>query len=87
VQGGQTWEQPLNFSFSQVSLKENQSIVGGLTVNGVTVAVNKPAMWDEGNSGYFYQLFVELWIYNVTSDTFQFNNRFVSLWLNMTAAT
>jgi hypothetical protein len=87
LQDGESWEQPLTFSFSQVSVGQNQFVVGGLTVNGVTLGVDKPAMWDAGNSGYFYELFMELWIYNVTSDAFQFHNRFVGLWLNMTATS
>jgi len=43
-------------------------------------------VWDDGNGGYFYELFMELWIYNVASDAFQFHNRFVGLWLNVTAS-
>jgi hypothetical protein len=30
---------------------------------------------------------VELWIYEAKSDAFVFHNRFVSLWLNMTASS
>lgn len=87
LQDGRSWEQPLSFSFLQVSAAQNQSVVGGLTVNGVTLSVNKHAVWDDEDSGYFYELFMELWIYNVTSDAFQFHNRFVGLWLNVTAAS
>lgn len=87
LQDGQSWERPLNFSFFQVSAAQNQSVVGGLTVNGVTLSVDKHAVWDDEGSGYFYELFMELWIYNVASDAFQFHNRYVGLWLNMTAAS
>lgn len=85
LQDGQTWEQPLTFSFSRVLIRGNQSLVGGLTVNGATLGEDKPALWDSANNGYFYELFMELWIYNVTSDAFQYHNRFVGLWLNVTA--
>ena len=84
LQDGQSWEESLNFSFLQVSTGQNTSMVGGVTVNGVTVGVYKPNVWDEENGGYFYELFMELWIYNVTSDAFQYNNRFVGLYLDMT---
>jgi hypothetical protein len=87
LQDGQNWSQPLTFSFLQVSTGQNRSMVSGLTVNDVTLSVYKPNAWNEGNSGYFYELFMELWIYNITSDAFQFNNRFVGLWLNMTGAS
>ncbi|MGA2767332.1 MAG: DUF1616 domain-containing protein [Candidatus Bathyarchaeia archaeon] len=86
LQDGQSWEQPLTFSFSQVSAAQNRSVVGGLRVNGVTLSVEKPEVWDDGNGGYFYEVFMELWIYNVASDAFQFHNRFVGLWLNVTAS-
>jgi hypothetical protein len=86
LQDGQSWEQPLTFSFSQMSAAQNRSVVGGLRVNGVTLSVEKPEVWDDGNGGYFYELFMELWIYNVASDAFQFHNRFVGLWLNVTAS-
>jgi hypothetical protein len=88
LQDGQSWEQPLTFSFSQLSAAQNRSVVGDLRMNGVTLNVNKPAVWDQGNSGYFYELLMELWIYNVASvPPFQFHNRFVGLWLNVTAVS
>jgi len=87
LEDGQSWEQPLTFSFSEVSAAQNQSLVSGLAVNGVTLSVNRPGMWDDENRGYFYELFMELWVYNVASDAFQFHNRYVGLWLNMTTAS
>jgi len=55
-----------------------------LMMNGVTFNVDKSASWDVENNGYYYQLFMELWIYNVEFQAFEFHNRFVGLWLNMT---
>jgi hypothetical protein len=75
---------PLNFSFSNVSFSGNQSAVGSLTINGVPFIVDKSVSWDVVNSGYYYQLFIELWIYSAESDDFQYHNRFVSRWLNVT---
>lgn len=76
----------LTFSFSNVSFSKNQSTVGSLTINGVQSSVDKSASWDTVNHGYYYQLFIELWIYDPVSDGFSYNNRFVSHWLNMTAS-
>jgi hypothetical protein len=84
VEDCRTWESPLAFSFSNVSLMGNQSMVGSLRINDVDFSVEKMASWDEENAGYYYQLFFELWVYNVESDRFTFHNRFASLWLNMT---
>jgi len=80
---GQTWERPLNFSFGDVHARG--ASVGFMDINGAPVNVNKTAVWDNVNSGFFYQVFVELWIFNATSNSFGFHNRFVSLLLNMTA--
>jgi hypothetical protein len=84
VEDGKSWEAPLRFSFSSVSFSENRSFVGSLMINGVGFSLDKLAYWDAEYSGYFYQLFLELWIYDVESDNFQFHNRFVGIWLNMT---
>lgn len=79
-------EVPLTFSFSNVSFSDNQSAVGSLAINGVSSSVNKSASWDAVNSGYYYQLFIELWIYDSVSNVPGYHNRFVSDWLNMTAS-
>jgi hypothetical protein len=84
VEDGETWEAPLTFSFSGVSSLENQSLVESLVVNDDVFSVDKLAPWDGENNGYYYQLFVELWIYEVESDGFEYHNRFVGIWLNMT---
>jgi uncharacterized membrane protein len=79
LQGGESWEAPLTFSFIG-----NQSVIQSLIVNNVEFAVNKTALWDVENNGYYYQLFMELWIYNIEFQALEFHNRFVGLWLNMT---
>ncbi len=86
LEDGGNSDVPLAFSFSNVSFSGDQSTVGNLTINGVPFGVDKPASWDAVNSGYYYQLFMELWIYDLASDGFSFHNRFVSRWLNMTAS-
>lgn len=79
LQNGESWEAPLAFSLSG-----NQSHVRSLKINDVTFNVNKSASWDAENKGYYYQIFLELWIYNAESEVFEFHNRAVWLWLNMT---
>lgn len=86
LRDNETSEFPLNFSFSSVSFSDNQSTVGNLVINGIQHSVSNSVLWDAENSGYYYQVFVELWIYNVESDAFTFHNRFVGRWLNMTAS-
>jgi hypothetical protein len=84
VEDGENWTAPLNFSISNVAFSGNSSIIGSFVVNGVPFNVNKPAAWDSANRGYYYEIFVELWIYDSGSNALQYHNRFVGFWLNMT---
>ena len=83
LQDGGSGEFALNFSFSGTSFSASQATVGTVTVNGVSSSVNEPSAWDTVNSGYYYQLFIELWVYSPASDSFSYNSRFVSLWLKL----
>jgi len=84
LEDGETWEAPLTFSFSGFSVSENQILVENFTVNDAAFNVDKVASWDEENNGFYYQVFIELWIYRAEIEEFQYHNRFVSIWLNMT---
>ena len=84
LRDGKTWEVPLTFSFSGISFFENESFVESLVINDVVFSVGKLALWDGDNNGFYYQVFMELWIYNAEFDAFEFHNRFVGIWLNMT---
>jgi uncharacterized membrane protein len=83
---GQTWEEALVFRFDDVAFGVNVSSVGRIRVNDAWMNVNETAVWDEVNNAYYYQVFVELRLYNATSNSFGFHNRFVSRWLNMTSS-
>ncbi len=83
----QVWEDSLTFSFSNVAVGVNVSSVGAIMINDALVNVGKSAVWDSANNGYFYELFMELWLFNATSNSFSFDNRFVGFWLNMTAVS
>jgi len=84
VGDGATWEAPLNFSFLEVSRFENSCLVGRMSINGVDFSVDCPSEWDSENGGFYYQLFFELWLYDTSLQRFQYHNRFVGIWLNMT---
>jgi uncharacterized membrane protein len=74
------------FSFREVAFDGNLSRVSRVIINGYELSVDKVALWDEENRGFYFQLFFELWLYKSTTSDFQFHNRFVSLWLNMTSS-
>lgn len=81
---GNVWEAPLSFSLLDVGFDRNVSSVGRLDINGVVVDVEKVSSWDNETQGYYYQIFVELWRYNMTSSSLRFDSRFIGLWLNVT---
>lgn len=87
VSDGASWEGALDFSFSNVAIarEENRSSVGSLKINDVVVNVDKVALWDAEDGAFYYELFMELWLYDVASDGFVYHNRFVGLWFNMTS--
>jgi len=85
LEDGESWEAPVTFSFSGVSFFDNRSFVEVFKVNEVAFGVDKVALWNAESNGYYYQIFIELWIYNAEYDMFRFHNRFVGLWLNMTS--
>lgn len=86
LEDGEEWETSLNFSFSGFSCNEKRCRVDNLRINCFSFPVDKPGCWNAAYDGFYYQIFVELWIYNVTSQNFEFHNRFVTRWLNMTTA-
>lgn len=84
IDDGSTWESPLTFRVNQLTFNNGASQLSTITINGIALPVSQISTWDSTRTGYYYNLFVELWIYNSTLGTNQYNNRFVSLLLNMT---
>ena len=84
VSEGETWERPVTFSVLEASHYENSSRVDRLSINNRTVSVASSATWDSENRGYYYQLFFELYLYDLAEAQFRFHDRFVGIWLNMT---
>ena len=86
LRDNEVWEREVLFSFEGISFEGNFCRVSSLVVDGCVLNVDKSAVWDEENSGFYFQLFFELWIYNGTVSDFQYHNRFVWIWLNMTVS-
>ena len=84
IKDGQTWETPLTFKVNSLSLSSNESLLQSITINDKEFAVNKTATWNAESSGYYYDLFIELWAYNAAMGAVQYNNRFVQLYVNVT---
>jgi len=79
------WESPVNFGFQDVSIEGDIVTVGDLIVNEMVFPVDASTRWDSETSCFYFQLFFELWRYDVALQSFRFDNRFVGIWLNMTS--
>ena len=77
-------EQPLTLSFAyQYNESLSRVEFSSLKLNGNELDLNTMITRDKEN-GFPGFLFFELWIYNGTSNSFQYHNRFLSLKLDMT---
>ena len=84
ISDGGTWEAPLTFRVNELTFTDGTSQLSSITINGLEFPVNQTSAWDSTKAGYYYNLFVELWIFNSTLGISQYHNRFVDLALNMT---
>jgi hypothetical protein len=84
VNDGGTWDVPLTFRVNELTFTDGKSRLSNIDIAGVEFPVNLTSAWDSANAGYYYNLFVELWIFNSTLGVSQYHGRFVSLVLNMT---
>jgi uncharacterized membrane protein len=84
IQNGKTWESSLNFSILDASISNLKSQVNTVQINGVSFNINKPSEWNSSTSTFGYQLLIELWTYNQSSNAILYDSRFVDLQLNLT---
>lgn len=82
---GDVWEKEVTFSFEDFSSEGNVGKVSGFSIDGSLVDMDKTAVWNDEDSGFFYQLFFELWVYDFGVSGFKFHNRSVGLRLNMSS--
>lgn len=79
-----TEEIPLDLSFQYVVSAPLQLKVQNVTVNGYGLEVNSTTIaWDIPKAGFYGNLIFELWIYNSTTSSYQYHERYLSLWLKM----
>jgi uncharacterized membrane protein len=80
------WERLLAFSFDYVYDNESEVVrFSSLKFDDVTLDLSgKEAAWNSTRNGFYGDMFFELWLYNATANNFQYDGRFLRLWLNMT---
>lgn len=78
---GGKWETPVNFTVLDATTRGNSLVVEHISINNITFKVEYATRRNLASS---YQIFFELWLYNVASEEFQYHNRFASIWLRLT---
>jgi hypothetical protein len=86
VANNQTAETPLDLSFQYHTVNGTTTLyMDNVTVNGFALDASKTTLaYDKTRDGYYGNLFFELYIYNGTTNAFQYHQRYLSLWLKMT---
>jgi hypothetical protein len=85
VENGGSSQAPLTFQVNQLDfVNEATCRLSSISFNGIDVPCNETSKWDPSGQGFYFNLIFELWIFNSTLGTSLFNNRFVSIPLNMT---
>ena len=82
----QSFESRVSFGINYYLTNANQVQFNNITVNGVSLNLQGlSSNWDSNNNVFYGNLVFELWIYNGSVGSFQYNDRFVDLKLNMTS--
>lgn len=84
VANNETWEVPLTFSILETSRVGDYSLINAISINDVVFSVDASTTWSSEQHGFYYELFLELWFYDTSLQSFQFHDRFVGIFLNMT---
>jgi hypothetical protein len=78
------WETPITIKIMNASIQGNTMVAESVSVNDKASQVVYSSIWDSEYSWFYFQFFFELWLYSSTGSSFQFHDRFVGIWLNMT---
>jgi len=84
LEDGHVWETPVTFKILGASIQGNIMVVESVSVNDRALQVCCSSTWNSEYNGFYFQLFFELWLYSLAKSSFQFHDRFVGIWLNMT---
>ncbi len=80
-----SWQTPVDFSISNISVVKNEMVLGTISIMNSTSTVNLKAIYDTKNQGYYYEVFFELWSLNPNTGSFQFQDRSVYFWIRLAA--
>jgi len=84
VKDGEAWEKAVTYRILDASYDNNSIYLSNISINEASIPINVWARTSSEHPGFYCQLFFELWLYNIQLQSFQFHNRFVGIWLNVT---
>ena len=84
IKDSAVWQQLLNFKVTDATISQTTSQINTLQINDQTLNIYKSTLWNSNSSKFPYALFFELWLFNEQTGVVEFNNRYVSLQLNLT---
>ena len=80
----ESWETPLTFQLNNLTLTNGAYHLSNININGVNFTVDKSFPKNVEKNGYYACLVIELYTYNSSLGSMQYNNRFLTLNLNLT---
>ena len=83
VSKNENWQRNIQFGFGDVLIVDNVLYADEFFINDLSFPIDLVTTWDPERDGYYFQLFVELWHYDLSLKSFSFHDRFVGLWLNV----
>jgi hypothetical protein len=86
VAENRSYELPVDVSFEYQVNDKTPTILdmSNITVNGEEISTNSTTItFDSAKNGFYGNLIFELWIYNGTTNSLQYHERYVNLWLEL----
>lgn len=83
IDDGAGWEENVCFSFDQFFIQYNVLTVQSISFNDVSFPIDFTTSLNSEKNSFDVNLFFELWRYNVVTEKFEFDNRFVGIWLTI----
>ena len=83
VGDGEASETVVAFGIENIVVNNDVLYVEDAFVDGAVFPVDVSVTWDSKKEGYPVQLFFELWRYDSVTESFRFDDLYVSMWLNV----
>jgi len=82
---GESWDSEIQLNIIEALQNGDIFQVKKLKINNVILELDSISSWDSKYDGNYFQLFFELWSYNIFIQSFNYYERgYVGIWLNMT---